>query len=248
MYYLNSRYYDPEIGRFVNADDISFLDPESINGLNLYAYCGDNPVMLTDSTGHDSWMDTWWGKTLGWITNTMLAVGAAIMIGVVAVGTVASGGLLAAVLVGAGVGILAGMGYSILSQGGLSNLSNINPWSLVAAGTIGGTIGAISGVLSFGFAQTGQVIGQQLGLAVSNFKHFYTGYKISKIMGVSTASLVKAGHIIGGILGGAIGGIYANSLAKILIKDFLGENYTFKNPNYMRSALLKLFKWLNSIK
>lgn len=51
MYYLNSRYYDPEIGRFVNADDISFLDPETINGLNLYAYCGSNPVMFIDLLG-----------------------------------------------------------------------------------------------------------------------------------------------------------------------------------------------------
>ena len=52
LYYLNSRYYDPETGRFVNADDISFLDPETINGLNLYAYCGSNPVMFIDPDGH----------------------------------------------------------------------------------------------------------------------------------------------------------------------------------------------------
>ena len=52
MYYLNSRYYDPEIGRFVNSDYISFLDPESINGLNIYAYCGSNPVMFIDPDGH----------------------------------------------------------------------------------------------------------------------------------------------------------------------------------------------------
>lgn len=32
-------------------DDISYLDPESINGLNLYAYCGNNPVMFLDSGG-----------------------------------------------------------------------------------------------------------------------------------------------------------------------------------------------------
>ena len=45
LYYLKSRYYDPETGRFLNADNISYLDPETINGLNLYAYCGNNPVM-----------------------------------------------------------------------------------------------------------------------------------------------------------------------------------------------------------
>lgn len=51
LYYLKSRYYDPEVGRFINMDDIDYLDPENLNGLNLYAYCLNNPVMLTDSTG-----------------------------------------------------------------------------------------------------------------------------------------------------------------------------------------------------
>ena len=51
LYYLNTRYYDPEVGRFISQDDVSYLDPEHINGLNLYAYCGDNPVMMTDPNG-----------------------------------------------------------------------------------------------------------------------------------------------------------------------------------------------------
>ena len=52
LYYLQSRYYDPEIGRFITIDDISYLDPDAINGLNLYAYCGNNPVVLSDSSGN----------------------------------------------------------------------------------------------------------------------------------------------------------------------------------------------------
>ena len=52
LYYLKSRYYDPEVGRFITIDDISYLDPGSINGLNLYAYCGNNPVMNVDPSGH----------------------------------------------------------------------------------------------------------------------------------------------------------------------------------------------------
>ena len=51
LYFLKTRYYDPEIGRFITIDDISYLDPESINGVNLYAYCGNNPVNNSDSTG-----------------------------------------------------------------------------------------------------------------------------------------------------------------------------------------------------
>ena len=52
LYYLQSRYYDPETGRFLNADTVEYLDPKSINGLNLYAYCGNNPVMYSDPSGH----------------------------------------------------------------------------------------------------------------------------------------------------------------------------------------------------
>ena len=80
--------------------------------------------------------------------------------------------------------------------------------------------------------------GFELPDMVIDFKHFYTGYKISKIMGVSTASLVKAGHIIGGILGGAIGGIYVNSLAKILIKDFDWVNISMPEFDELFSHLL----------
>ena len=52
LYYLMSRYYDPQTGRFINADSLEYLDPETIGGLNLYAYCGNNPVMYVDPTGH----------------------------------------------------------------------------------------------------------------------------------------------------------------------------------------------------
>jgi RHS repeat-associated protein len=51
LYYLNARYYDPSIGRFISADSINYLDPSSGQGLNLYAYCGNNPVMYSDPSG-----------------------------------------------------------------------------------------------------------------------------------------------------------------------------------------------------
>jgi len=51
LYYLKTRYYDPEVGRFINMDDPSYSEPSVFNGLNLYAYCGNNPVMYYDPTG-----------------------------------------------------------------------------------------------------------------------------------------------------------------------------------------------------
>ena len=37
-YYLNSRYYDPELGRFLSMDDISYLTADGVDNANLYVY------------------------------------------------------------------------------------------------------------------------------------------------------------------------------------------------------------------
>ena len=50
FYYLHSRYYDPAIRRFINAD--GYLNANGdILGFNMYAYCGNNPVMNVDYSG-----------------------------------------------------------------------------------------------------------------------------------------------------------------------------------------------------
>ncbi|MBQ4570750.1 MAG: hypothetical protein IJB21_03550 [Bacilli bacterium] len=43
---ISSRYYSPELGRFIQPADISSLDPQSINGLNLYTYAVNNPIAI----------------------------------------------------------------------------------------------------------------------------------------------------------------------------------------------------------
>ena len=52
LFWLSSRYYSPELCRFISPDDVSYLDPESVNGLNLYCYCKNNPIMYVDPSGH----------------------------------------------------------------------------------------------------------------------------------------------------------------------------------------------------
>ena len=75
FYYLNSRYYDPEIGRFINADSYTNTD-RGLNGFNMFAYCNNNPVMGYDPSGEWS-LGTFVGGA------SLLATGiAAIAIGV----------------------------------------------------------------------------------------------------------------------------------------------------------------------
>ena len=51
LYYLNARYYSPKWRRFISPDSTSYLATESVNGLNLYCYCGNNPVNYCDPSG-----------------------------------------------------------------------------------------------------------------------------------------------------------------------------------------------------
>ncbi len=50
LYYLQSRYYDPELGRFINADNYPSTG-QGLSGNNMFAYCGNNPVSRSDDGG-----------------------------------------------------------------------------------------------------------------------------------------------------------------------------------------------------
>ena len=54
LYYLQSRYYDAEVGRFINADDVKYLDvsESEVSKDNLYVYCNSNPINNIDSEGN----------------------------------------------------------------------------------------------------------------------------------------------------------------------------------------------------
>ena len=51
FYYLQSRYYDPENHRFINADTYASTDSSDAIACNMFAYCNNNPVVFLDSTG-----------------------------------------------------------------------------------------------------------------------------------------------------------------------------------------------------
>ena len=72
LYCLGSRYYDPEVGRFVNADDFETLtyQMDSVQGKNLYQYCFNNPVNMEDEEG--GWPK--WVTGINWLATGVTAV------------------------------------------------------------------------------------------------------------------------------------------------------------------------------
>jgi RHS repeat-associated protein len=113
LYYLISRYYDPNTCRFINADDVSCLGANGdVVSINLFAYCGNNPVVRKDDGGE------FWHLIVGAIIGGLIGAASAVASGqdlTGIIGTLAgiAGGVLAAS--GAGV-IVQAIGSAIISM------------------------------------------------------------------------------------------------------------------------------------
>ena len=71
FYYLQSRYYNPEVGRFISSD-VLLSTGQGVLGHNAYAYCGNNPVMGYDPYGTFDWSS--FGKGAGWLAIGITAI------------------------------------------------------------------------------------------------------------------------------------------------------------------------------
>lgn len=71
FYYLQSRYYDPEIGRFINADSYASTDATGLLSTNMFAYCENNPVNRSDPSGEA--FGTISGLIVGGLTGALSA-------------------------------------------------------------------------------------------------------------------------------------------------------------------------------
>ncbi len=71
FYYLQSRYYWPDLGRFISADSL-FMAGDALVGTNMYAYCLNNPVMYVDPSGYKPFegLDDFW-KVLGYLGSML---------------------------------------------------------------------------------------------------------------------------------------------------------------------------------
>ena len=184
LYYLQSRYYDPEIGRFISPDDIEYLEPESIGGLNLYAYCANDPVMNIDPSGHFA------------ISTFLISL---------AIGSLISWGLseIFGAQIAGGIGSVAGGGTAIST--GIS-LMAFGPWGIVAGAALiavgaataaFGTNEIIAGATGINYIQS------WTGMSDGLYNGLYTGLNIASSIGSIAGNLgmrYASNKILNGII------------------------------------------------
>ncbi len=156
-YFLNSRYYDAEMGRFLNADSVDVITAtlDALTDKNLYSYCDNNPVVRIDRSGE------FWNYVIGGAVGAIVGgVSAAI-----------SGGDWRSIALGAGVGAVGGLlaasglpvAVQIVASGLLSGGNNLVSQTLIEGKSfaevnwidvgIDTAIGVGTSVLSYGITR-----------------------------------------------------------------------------------------------
>ena len=169
LYYLQSRYYDPTVCRFINADDVAYIAPETLNGLNLFAYCGNNPVMNVDPNGKffftilSIFASLAMGALIGGIAGGIAAVstgqnfwagfaGGAVsgLISTIGMGIALVTGGIGGLVIAGGAGFVAGFSGNIIQQGISNGWNDIDLSSAINSGIISAVVNVVTfGVMNF---------------------------------------------------------------------------------------------------
>ena len=178
LYYLMTRYYDPETATFISPDSVKYLEPWEIGGIDLYAYCYHNPIMYYDPTGHFAVTLTVIGLIIGAIIGATIG-------GIVAYNIASSNGAtgwelagrtILGVLTGAVIGGAIGAGLGALGgaifPGINAALANGISFSVPTLANLGGVLGlstatvTVSGTVVSSVAVSGAVAAGALGSIV----------------------------------------------------------------------------------
>ncbi|MDG2303753.1 MAG: FG-GAP-like repeat-containing protein [Candidatus Binatia bacterium] len=257
LYNFNARHYDPEIGRFTNADTIvsDVSDPRT---LNRYAFAVGNPIRYTDPTGRSifSAIGDAFASAGEWLADNIVeiltVVAIVLVVVLVAAAIVLTGGL-AAVLAGAGgfaaLGSFAAAGAAIgfatfggiaLSQG--YGVDSAEFWIAASSGAVlGGLVGA---ALPLAFAPGAVFAGGITSLAGQMAAGFVVGAAAGGLEAAIACSTgcgsvdqlwgpVLQGVVIGGLIGAAMGGVFHKLSA--FIKPASGTGYWARAGNWVRN-------------
>ena len=175
LYYLNSRYYDPETGRFISPDDHNVaLDAGEYN---LYTYCMNDPVNNSDPTGYWSWKTFW--KGAGLVVTGVVAValaattfgaGIPVAMSIIAGITLAAGTL--TTINGVATMVEAGTDYNFVRDGLFNEVLNLsdNAYNIYSDVTAG--VAAVGSTILGAYHTTGQYKAAKYGQ-----KYLGSGYK-----------------------------------------------------------------------
>ena len=189
LYYLITRYYDPEVGRFISPDDPQYLDFKTAYGHNRYAYCNNNPVMGYDPKGN-IWISILVGALIGAATAFISTMVEDVQddgeVNVSIGWRHYVGKILGSAIAGAGVGLASGLGL-VAGAAWLTGSTSVSVSSF-----------AIASVVSFG---TG-VIGYALRTGISDREKF----DINNMLIEGLANTGKGMFAFGiGVFSGAMG-------------------------------------------
>lgn len=192
LYYYGARYYDPAIGRFIQADTVvpSLSNPQEFN---RYSYALNNPLNRIDPSGNfsfKSFFNQLAGGVIGGIVGVLTGnpfLGFSAYNAFIAV---SQGGNIGAALAGAAVGYFGG---------GLVGNAFGSFWGTMSAGIFGGTAGAAIGGGNIGLAALSGFGGSMVGYGVGAL----TGFAgLGTIIGSGASSEISGGDFVDGALGG----------------------------------------------
>ena len=207
LYYLMSRYYDPEIGQFISMDTSDYLDPETIGGVDLYAYGLNNPIMYVDPTGHSAL-----GIFLTWVGIGLFAGGILGAISAVQSQTDIGRGFLVGALLGGVIGAAVGLVFAAPAMNPLMGKIAAN----LGSKFLQGGVKAISG----------KFVADLTGLAFFNKKMgSLESYMSAFVFGGTTGAIGLSGKVKMAV------DVFARPAYNILIDDILfkGDTENWKN-------------------
>ena len=189
FYYLHTRYYSPEICRFISADQPELVPTlsQTLGQLNLFAYCNNNPIMYTDPDGKAVGAALFWGALIGLIVGGASYVGSEVISYALTGEWDWSWGMFIGSLIGGAIGgmigvsslhmiAVAGITGSISTASGMllqNALSEANNsfleifWGSIVAGFISATSTAITMSLPFQGFNSGRGSLQQIAKQIN---------------------------------------------------------------------------------